>query len=409
MGENSNQQRSVLEELIKFTEAIQMENTSKLLLFNAPKLYKVAESTFESLPQLLLQLYVLITTSRNISTSNYFLLISSVTLSFISHAYAGTKLLYPNGYAQAIVGFLFTVSDTALRSLGLLYVFVTVDFGQKRLLICFLYIGSSCLFFLLLIAKFGTVPSEMQRGEYSFFISCLYTFIFFFSASTGFFVMTNAFNTAPEGNTKAILKYELFYRYIAIACVILACGYENAMGIFVSIVILATVTAAMYFATYQIFNLDTLPRNKYGNLLLESSWILRSSIGFLVLLGVPIYYMVTFYELQVVQFGGSNTYGEESSSMSLFIIGGIFLHIILGCACLQVFCVMIGSECESGCFLNGLLTFGFIVILIILMITQLSMGVDDSPYGDIYIVLVCILPLYLILLCQTFLALQFND
>jgi len=181
MGENSNQQRSVLEELIKFTEAIQMENTSKLLLFNAPKLYKVAESTFESLPQLLLQLYVLITTSRNISTSNYFLLISSVTLSFISHAYAGTKLLYPNGYAQAIVGFLFTVSDTALRSLGLLYVFVTVDFGQKRLLICFLYIGSSCLFFLLLIAKFGTVPSEMQRGEYSFFISCLYTFIFFFS------------------------------------------------------------------------------------------------------------------------------------------------------------------------------------------------------------------------------------
>ena len=63
---------------------------------------------------------------------------------------------------------------------------------------------------------------------------------------------------------------------------------------------------------------------------MESSEILRYSIGFLVILGVPIYYMVTFYELQVVQLGGSNTYEEESSSMNLFIIGGMFLHIILG-------------------------------------------------------------------------------
>ena len=68
---------------------------------------------------------------------DYYVLVSSLIISFISHAthftlpqfkfesleaYTGTKLLYPSGNLQSMVAFVFTVCDTAFRSFGFLYV-----------------------------------------------------------------------------------------------------------------------------------------------------------------------------------------------------------------------------------------------------------------------------------------------
>lgn len=278
-----------LKEFISKLMKIQRRNTSDLLEYHAPRLYKMFEAICESLPQLLLQIYVLMMRDGSLieKASQDYLLVFSLVSSFVSHAYSGMKLLYPENSKQAMIAFLATLIDTLFRSIGFLYLFVAMEFSLRRLIFLLSYISLSIILFNFIVVYVESRDSIF----YSMILPFLYAFVFCFSAVTGLFLMVNAFDTDTD-RMQCILVSELLFRIVSL-CLLLYGALDANVQLMCAFVATTGFLTFIFYSIIFFFSLvENIPRSNYGNIFVDRlGW---SLLPFLFILIVPIMPFVFF-------------------------------------------------------------------------------------------------------------------
>merc|ERR1719184_485213 len=171
---------------------------SELLFYQSHKIYKLCEAITESLPQIILQLYVVL--QQRIDFRANPLLIISLVISITSNSYAGCKMFFPNGIVQNIVVFLYAFFDMVYRSFGFCFFFLVTYVSGSRLYI----LSGYALFIGTFTGVYTNMNSEGMVSERlpGKVILCstvlLWSLSMTFSSTAGFFIGTQGYNSRPK-------------------------------------------------------------------------------------------------------------------------------------------------------------------------------------------------------------------
>merc|ERR1719394_123900 len=111
------------------------------MILYGPKFYKIIESVTESLPHMMLQIYIAIIYSpKGPLRLQSFLLYWSIVVSLLSNAYAGASMMFPDGFDQVTLAVFQCLCDIVFRCGGMLYICICVPLGATRLLVLSAYV-----------------------------------------------------------------------------------------------------------------------------------------------------------------------------------------------------------------------------------------------------------------------------
>jgi len=113
----------------------------KFMILYGPKFYKIIESVTESLPHMMLQIYIAIIYSPGGDWSfQKILFYFSIVVSLFSNSYAGASMMFPDGFDQVTLAVFQCLCDIVFRCGGMLYICICVPLGATRLLVLSAYV-----------------------------------------------------------------------------------------------------------------------------------------------------------------------------------------------------------------------------------------------------------------------------
>jgi len=246
--------KSHVNDLKRLLFAAHSVTSMSILTFFAPATYKAMEVMFESIPQIVLQLYVALAITDN-SIEQDWELYFSISVSILANAYAGTMMLYPQGLRQALLTFALCFFDLLFRAGGMLYLLICTPVWIRLILLLTNITGSAlCLI-------------RLIKTEQNIRITMLFLiFTLTFSGTTTFFVCTGGLNKGFD-KMSSFFNVEVPFRlFITALSLVLGTLFAGFTFIRFFIIILISAIIVLLLGTQhdtKLFPFKTAPRDEF--------------------------------------------------------------------------------------------------------------------------------------------------
>jgi len=363
----------------KFTAMLHEENSQvikELLEYHAPKMIRLTESIFKTLPLFVWKAYIAFEYRK--SMSGNIVLYLSILFAVISQSHAICLLFWPRNFIEYSSGFFFILSDTIVRCITFIHVAIALSDLQIWIIFSLYMTASLCFYFIMARVIMNDSNLKYPKYEITYFLCvALLTFSSTFSGGIQFVFATTGFHCKPDNR---FFQIEIIFRWIT--CFIIGLfafllGDSHGDICFYILLVALAISSISWCSVSRFIGFQHLPRSR-----MFYDWVEAFSIQqfFQVWFNIFSILLALYMTVVVPAFAGILYFSDDIHDRN-------FLHFFAFAVTLESIFVM--WNC-CGCrkkpldeyrlhHKEGSLIFGIVLILLVAMIiTSIAMISGDT-------------------------------